>query len=228
MRTRTVAATSLPIEAPPPREAHASHGEARSESNLARAWLAGSSLTPQLARALEDDATPAERRAAAAALAEAAIDLPHNRALRVVLRDLRVAGRIEPEHAKEIVARAGRLSTTEQQAIGETLLAAELAHGLDPLAAKALRAHLADELLARSSEIRTARITTGAFTALSAASGGVAAAAAPVFAALAFSTEPLPTLLITLTMLFGIGSTVGCAKIAVNRAVDSTTYGVDD
>lgn len=195
---------------------------------LTHAWLAGLPRSPAVARALADDATPGDRELARAELARVPIELPLNRELRVQLRELRLAEHIDLAGAQAVVKLAGRLSRAEQQAIGETILCAELGRGVEPAAAQALRAHLADELQARTTTQRGAGLASGAFTALTLASGGMSAASAAVFTGLSFGSEPLATTIIALTTLFGLGSAVTCAQIAVSRGVDAGTYGLED
>lgn len=180
----------------------------RAAPGLARAFLAG----------LEPDARGGDEP----------IALPDNRALRVVLRELQVRGRVELADAKEIIAKAGRLSVTEQRAIGQTLEVVEARGGVAPSAAEWLLGHLTDERSARAAEIRRAAISSAAFTTLSVASGGMSVAAATVLMGLSFGSEPISSAALALTTIFGVSSLYGCAKIAVNNAVDAGTYGRED
>ncbi len=203
-------------------------GSPRAGRGVAAAWLQGAKADPVVAAGAAPDAPQAALDAARARLAQAPIPLPENRELRVHLRELRLAGRVEPADAEKILRLAGRLSVAEQRAIGETLLLAELSGGVHPEAVPRLAAHLADERLARSSNQRGARLASAMFGTLGVASGGLTAAATTVLAGLSFGMDPLRTTAIGLIALFGVVSTIGCSGHAASRAIDIGDYGVDD
>lgn len=200
----------------------------RAERGVAATWLRGTRPDPAVEAGAAVDAPDAARAAARSGLAETPIALPENRELRVHLRALRLAGRVEPADAEKILRLAGRLSLAEQRAIGETLLLAELAGGIHPEAVPPLTAHLADERLARDSSRRGARLASAMFGTLGVASGGLTAAATTVLAGLSFGMDPLRTTAIGLIALFGVVSTIGCSGHAASRAIDIGDYGVGD
>ena len=156
----------------------------------------------------------------------AAIDLPNNRDLRVYLRELQVRGHTTEGDANEVIDRAGKLSAKEEGAILATLAA--LGDGVDETTAKHLGGYIEDEAAARKSHRQSGLLGTGIWSGIGALGGGVAGVGLYIGSGMLFAAAPVPTAIVWLATIFGVGSAMGCGTHAAGKAFDAVTYGLDE